>query len=117
MFSVTFKKRDHFNRTVLLSGILILSLYMFSIFGDGSVMFLFLREKLHWTLRKFTLFSCFSSIFWVFGTTVGIYVLSKLLKIPEVLVAFAGLMCVFTSSLMQGLATQDLHIYLGRICV
>lgn len=86
---------------------------MFTIFGDGGVIFLFMREKLHWTLKKYTLFSCFSSIFWVFGTTVGIYVLNKLLKIPELLVVLTGLMCLCTSSIIQGLATQDVHVYFG----
>lgn len=83
--------------------------------GDGSVMFLYLREKFDWTLTKFTLYNSATSVIWIVGTMGGTYILHKLLHVKEAVLVLIGFISVITGSLLLGFGRKDWYIYAGKI--
>lgn len=114
MFKSTFKRRENFDRAIILLSILLLTIYIFLINGDGSVVFLYLREKFQWTLEHYTLFNSAGNTVWILGTIFGIYFLHKLLNITESVLILVGFLSMCNGHLIAGFATQDWHIYMGK---
>lgn len=113
MLKTSFKKRQHYDRCTVLCCIFCLSLYIFTINGEGSIIFLYLREKFQWSLEKYTLYSAFHNIAWIIGTMFGVFILQKVLRIPETILIFVGFVSMFNGALMIGLANTDWSIYGG----
>ncbi|XP_049818956.1 proton-coupled folate transporter isoform X2 [Aethina tumida] len=113
MFKSTFKRRENFDRAIILLSILLLTIYIFLINGDGSVVFLYLREKFQWTLEHYTLFNSAGNTVWILGTIFGIYFLHKLLNITESVLILVGFLSMCNGHLIAGFATQDWHIYMA----
>ncbi|XP_044264004.1 tetracycline resistance protein, class C-like isoform X2 [Tribolium madens] len=111
LVKTTFKKRRNYDRCVVLSCVLMLTIFILVINGDGALIFLFLREKFHWSLEQYTLFSAAHSLTWVLGTAVGIYLLHKLLKIPETIMIVIGFISMFIGAVVMGLAIYSWQIY------
>ncbi|KYB26390.1 probable peptidoglycan muropeptide transporter SLC46 [Tribolium castaneum] len=111
LVKTTFKKRRNYDRCVVLSCVLMLTLFILVINGDGALVFLFLREKFHWSLEQYTLFSAAHNVTWVLGTAVGIYLLHKLLKIPETVMIVIGFISMFIGALVMGLAIYSWQVY------
>lgn len=112
-FKICFKQRQNKDRTILCLLIAVLSIFVFVVFSDSSVFFLYVRERFHWSLRKFTLFSSASTVLGICGMFFALYILNKFLKIRDVIIMV--FICIFyvVSSTLTGLATDDWHIYLG----
>lgn len=65
MLRTSFRSRDGYNRAIILLIVAALALYFVVVSGDGSVMFLFVREKFAWTLRQYTLYNSATNIMWI----------------------------------------------------
>jgi PCFT/HCP family folate transporter-like MFS transporter 1/3 len=113
MLKTTFKGRQNYDRFVVLCCVLMLTIYILAINGDGAVIFLFLRENFHWSLRKYTLFSAAHNVTWVLGTVIGVYLLHKLMKISEAIMIVVGFMSMLVGMLVMGLAKYDWEVYTG----
>jgi PCFT/HCP family folate transporter-like MFS transporter 1/3 len=111
MLKTTFKGRQNYDRFVVLCCVLMLTIYILAINGDGAVIFLFLRENFHWSLRKYTLFSAAHNVTWVLGTVIGVYLLHKLMKISEAIMIVVGFMSMLVGMLVMGLAKYDWEVY------
>lgn len=114
MIKTTFKKRNNFDRYIVLSCIGMLTIYITIIDGNGAVVYLYLREKFQWTLEKYTLYNALHSITWIFGTIIGVYVIHKLLKIPESIMILVGFISLLNGTIVIAIARRDLDIYLGK---
>ncbi|XP_018576193.1 proton-coupled folate transporter isoform X2 [Anoplophora glabripennis] len=111
MVKTTFKRREYFIRSIILLNLLILTIHIFIMNGDGSIMFLYLREKFDWTLTKFTLFNSATSVVWIIGTMGGTYILHKLCNIKEAALILVGLISTTAGSLLQGFGKADWYLY------
>lgn len=114
MVKTTFKCREYFIRAIILLNLLILTVHMFIMNGDSSIMFLYLREKFDWTLTKFTLFNSATSVVWIIGTMGGTYILHKLFNVREAVLILVGLISTTLASLLQGFGTTDWYLYTGK---
>lgn len=111
---ICFKRRENRDRTILCLLILVLVIYVFVVFSDGSVFYLYVRERFHWSLRKYTLYSSSSSVLAICGMFFALYVLNKFLKIKDIYIVLLICLTFVASSITVGLATLDWHIYLGK---
>ncbi|KAJ3648217.1 hypothetical protein Zmor_020037 [Zophobas morio] len=111
MVTTTFKKRDNYVRFTVLCCILMITLSTITVTGGGSVMFLFLREQFHWSLQKYTLFAAAGSVCQILGTISAVYVLHKVLKIPETVLILVALLSSLNGALMMGLAHSYWTVY------
>ncbi|CAH0551578.1 unnamed protein product [Brassicogethes aeneus] len=111
MLKSTFKERESYTRPIILLSILLLTLYIFVINGDASITFLYLRDKMQWSLKQYTIFSSIGTVIFIVGTVFGIYILHTLLNITESVLVLCGFLSFMNGHLIQGLATKDWHIY------
>lgn len=109
----TFKDRENYGRALLMIIFVVSTIAMFASIADASVIFMFLREKFHWDLEHYTLYSAVTSLLGIVGTFLGIALMHKLLKFSEMPLIILGLCSYFSSSIIQGFAVKDWHIYLG----
>lgn len=65
MLRTSFRSRGGYNRAIILLTVTALALYFVVVFGDGSVMFLFVREKFFWTLPQYTLYNSATNVMWM----------------------------------------------------
>ena len=114
MLTTTFKPRRNYDRFIVLCCILILTIFIVAVNGDGALAFLYVREKFHWSLQQYTLYSAAHNVAWVVGTLFGTYVLHKLMKIPETFMLLVGFTSMFFGMLMMGLAIYDWEVYAGK---
>ncbi|KAI4466618.1 MFS transporter [Holotrichia oblita] len=111
MLRATFRRRENYGRAILLTTFCVSTISIFAFTADSSVLFLFLREKLHWDLEHYTLYSSVSSLTSIVGTFVGVGLLNKLLKIPETPLLIVGCLSYLGSSMLLGFAIKDWYIY------
>lgn len=107
-----FKRREHHSRIVLLTSMGLLTLIVMAS-SDNSLMFMYVRQKLNWSLRKFTLFSSITNVAGILGTLFFVYVLHKMMKIADTAVLLLGLCSMIIGSLLYGIAKSDWYIYAG----
>ncbi|KAK9877563.1 hypothetical protein WA026_018666 [Henosepilachna vigintioctopunctata] len=113
--ATTFKRRPNNRRSIILLCVTISSLFLLAVMSEGGCIYLFLRLKFGWSLRKYTIFSSVKDVLYVVGTFLSIYGLHKILKVEESIVILMGLISCINGSLVQGLATTDTHIYFGAL--
>lgn len=83
--------------------------------GEASIMTLFLRNKLHWTLTKLTQVNSISSLGNIFGTLFTTIVLHKLLKFKEMPLCLFGIILQSCENILRGIATNDYYIFTGKL--
>ncbi|CAG9858542.1 unnamed protein product [Phyllotreta striolata] len=83
--------------------------------GDMSIITLYLRAKLQWTLKKITLVHSAVSFGAIFGNLFVTYVLHKFLKIKDVKLVILGITMRWLGCLLRGFATNDYYIYAAYI--
>lgn len=113
MFQVVFKRREQNRGAILLLGLMMMGGFVFVI-NDTTVQFFYLRRAFGWSLERFTIFQAVSQSLWVVGTIFVVYVLHKLLKIPESILLLVGFLSLLDSYLIYGLASESWHIYGGQ---
>ncbi|KAJ8955901.1 hypothetical protein NQ318_005449 [Aromia moschata] len=101
MVRTTIKKRQNFNRGIILLTITILTLHIFFVMGDGSLFFPLFERK----IRSAT------SVVGIIGTLGGTYLLHQLLHINEAVLLLLGCFTVTAAALLQGLGNKDWYIY------
>ncbi|KAH1006695.1 hypothetical protein HUJ05_007403 [Dendroctonus ponderosae] len=115
MFWTSFKNRPQYNRAILLSLVLALALFFVIVAGDGSVMFLFMREKFHWTLRQYTWYNTASNLMFISSTCFVVYIVHHKLHVKESWIVFLGFISLTAGALIQGLAQVDWLIYAAAV--
>ncbi|CAG9858828.1 unnamed protein product [Phyllotreta striolata] len=113
MFKVVFKKREDWNRLIIIIIFLAITIIDFTSTGSNIVRFQFLREQFSWTLPKFNWFNCVSHVITISGTIVGTAILNKLFKVQETVIALIGLFSSVAYCFLWGVATNDYYIYVG----
>lgn len=101
-----------FDRTSVICTALLLGLAAF-VWTDVSINFLYVRERFNWSLEKYTLFSSIEMCIYICGTLLTVYVLHKIVHIPETVLMLIACISLLNGSLMFALAKHDSVIYLG----
>lgn len=114
MFTTTFKKRKGGNRDKILLISAIAGLFSFINNGDVALRTLYLRKKFGWVMSKYTLFNGMNNIVQIVGTILGTILLIKWLKLRESVAILISLLLTVVGTALQGLATEDWEIYLGK---
>lgn len=114
MFKATFRKRENYDRFTVVSCLIMLILYLIVVQGDGAIVFYYLRRTFHWSVEQYTLYSAMHNITGIIGILVGVYLLHKLLKIPETIMILVGFLSMFNGMLTLGLAVRDRDVYFGE---
>lgn len=84
-------------------------------FTEGSVTlsYLFMREKFDWTIGNYNTYAATNIIVQVAGNVIGIYILSKMFGISEILIAAIAYSSSMTEYIIVGLANQSWQLYAG----
>ncbi|KAK9877565.1 hypothetical protein WA026_018668 [Henosepilachna vigintioctopunctata] len=111
MANSALRQRPHYERCLILLYILITSLFIFAYLADMTIIYLFLQLKFGWSLEKYNIFCSLRDTLTALGTFFGVYYLHRKLNVHESILIVMGLISCLNSSLVQGLASEDYHIY------
>lgn len=81
--------------------------------GSSAVMYLFTRERLHWNLSDFTIYSAFSIASTVIGTLL-ISVIQKWFVIKDTIISIAGYVAAIVQAVITSITSKTWHMYLGK---
>ncbi|KAL0869985.1 hypothetical protein ABMA27_006172 [Loxostege sticticalis] len=112
MFRECFKKRANYGRSKLLLTIAATALATFTLYGASSLIYLYTRNKLQWTMKDFTTFSAIGTV-WVMGGFFGVALIQKFLHISDLSFAAIAMVSCIAESIIKALATTSWHMYLG----
>ncbi|KAK4885298.1 hypothetical protein RN001_001569 [Aquatica leii] len=113
----TFKRRERYDRAMLLTVALLTVVFLLAATADGNIIFLYLRRKLNWTLTHYTLFASCRKISWIAGSIIGGLLLHKFLGIEESVIILLGFLSVMANAFIQGIATKDWHMYIAAATI
>ncbi|XP_050674415.1 proton-coupled folate transporter-like [Leptidea sinapis] len=85
------------------------------IFGEGAVLFLYTLKKFNMDVIDFSLFSTYSVLMGLAGTTVAVTIFSKLWKMHDALIGSIATICKVVSSFVYGFATNRTWFYTGPV--
>ncbi|KAG5858309.1 hypothetical protein JTB14_007639 [Gonioctena quinquepunctata] len=80
-----------------------------------SVTYLFTRYRFNWDEVDFSIFSTYSMVTNLIGTSLSVGVFSHLLKIDDAIIGIYSSMSKILSSFVYGFATTSLIFYLGKL--
>ncbi|KAH8373070.1 hypothetical protein KR009_011227 [Drosophila setifemur] len=136
MISTCFKPREHHARAIIWLVTLAMFLSIF-VFGESlgtitmptdrfrayvmcsltdgvmTVMYLFVREKFHWTVRDYTFYETVSHLIPMVGALIGFLILRKLFRLSVVTLALLAFFSEIINNLAKGFATMPWHMYLS----
>ncbi|KRF78646.1 probable peptidoglycan muropeptide transporter SLC46 isoform X2 [Drosophila virilis] len=113
MFRTCCKPRDNHAREIIWLVTLAMFMAMFVVDGAMTVMYLFVRQKFHWSVREFTLFETISQMVPMVGALIGILLLRKVFGLSVVTLALLSLFSEILSNLTRGCASFPWHMYLS----
>lgn len=108
---VLFKKRTGQKRLFLLLLILSKMVINFSITGEHSVFYLYVRRTFHWNEVEYSMFTAYRHVGLIFGTFISLYLASKLLKMHDALVGCLSCWFNTVGSLCYFFAYENWHFY------
>lgn len=112
MFNTFFKARSGYDRGIIW---LTVCIGAFTVLGSGgsNVFYLFTRRKFDWTLEDFTLWQSADLMAIIVGNFLGIAILKKIFKAPDIAIAFLSILCFVGDSFIKGLASHGWQLYLA----
>ncbi|XP_017066020.1 proton-coupled folate transporter [Drosophila eugracilis] len=116
LWKTCWKSREHKNRFILLTIMVVLLLTAFVSDGSNSVFYKFMRIKFHWTVKQFTQYETVSILVPAvagFGGVLFIWTLRKCTKSAIILLALVSLLSHCSSSLIKAFAMVDWQIYVA----
>ncbi|XP_028148003.1 proton-coupled folate transporter isoform X2 [Diabrotica virgifera virgifera] len=113
IIQTTIKKRENYDRAVIILILVCIVFYDFLIHADTSIRYVFLRSKLHWTFPKYNLFNSVCILISITGTVAGSYILQRMFHMKNSKIAMIGLTSMYSCVILQFLATNDTMIYIA----
>ncbi|EDW35819.1 GL17463 [Drosophila persimilis] len=113
MINTCFKPRENHARAIiwLVTMAMFLSIFVFD--GVMTVMYLFVREKFHWTVRDYTFYETVSHLVPMIGALIGFLVLRKVFRLSVVTLGLLAFFSEILNNLAKGFATMPWHMYLS----
>ncbi|KAH8359501.1 hypothetical protein KR093_007208 [Drosophila rubida] len=113
MIITCWKPREHNARGIIWLVTLAMFMTMFVVDGVMTVMYLFVRQKFHWSIREYTFFETVSQLVPMVGAMLGIVILRKLFGLSVVMLALLSLSSEILGNLAKGFAHLPWHMYLS----
>ncbi|XP_053687663.1 tetracycline resistance protein, class D [Sabethes cyaneus] len=115
LFYTCFKRRPNFDRVIIWLVITALGASIFAMEGNGTVNFLFLRERFDWTVKEYSFYDATIIVFMIVGNIVGMYGVKKFFGLSESILAAIGFCSYAIDSGIKGVAYQPWHLYLAIV--
>ncbi|KAH8362944.1 hypothetical protein KR084_003407 [Drosophila pseudotakahashii] len=115
MFSTCFKRRKNNAHTIIWLVTLAGFVSIFVVDGAMTVMYLFVRQQFHFTVREFTIFETVSQSVPMLGALLGILILRKLFGMSVVSLALLSLFSEVLSNVARGFAFLPWHLYISVV--
>lgn len=77
--------------------------------------YLYTREKLHWAMKDYTLFSAVSTTISFFGSFIGIGLLQKIFKLSDLVIPNIAFVSYIVEYIIRTFASTTWHMYLGKL--
>lgn len=113
MIRECFKRRVNYGRAQLLLLVMTNCLFIYIMYGELALEFLFTREKFHWDLSEYTFFGAITTVISFFGAFIGIAFLQKLLKLSDLMAINVAFLCGIVQYIVRVVAFRSWHMYLG----
>lgn len=113
IFATLFKKRELRERSMLWCLMTIVTLAVFTMHGNGTVNYLFVREKFGWALREWTIFDSTNTLITVFGLFFGLIILKKHFQLSDMTLAMLAVVSSIVDSTFKAFATKSYQMYLS----
>ncbi|XP_066256731.1 probable peptidoglycan muropeptide transporter SLC46 isoform X1 [Euwallacea similis] len=114
-FKVAFKSGPNNRKMKVMLLMLVVMVVIGPMHGEMNVAYLFTRYRFNWDEVDFSIFSTYSMITNLIGTSVSVGVFSHLLKIDDAIIGIYSSMSKILSSFVYGFARTSLVFYLGAI--
>ncbi|CAG9822653.1 unnamed protein product [Phaedon cochleariae] len=114
-FNVAFKEGKNKRKMKVMLLMLVVMVVIGPMHGEMSVSYLFTRYRFNWDEVDYSIFSTYSMVTNLIGTTLSVGVFSHLLKIDDAIIGIYSSMSKILSSFVYGFATTSLVFYLGAI--
>ncbi|XP_002071993.3 proton-coupled folate transporter [Drosophila willistoni] len=113
MFTTCMQERDYNARAIIwlitLSGFL----SIFVLDGSMPIMYLFIRQKFHWSVREITLYETAREFVPMVGAVFGFLILRKIFGLSLVTLTLMSIFSEILSNVSRGLAHFSWHLYLS----
>ncbi|XP_017835806.1 uncharacterized protein LOC108595152 [Drosophila busckii] len=115
MISTCTKPRENHARAIiwLVTFAMCFSIFVFD--GVMTVMYLFVREKFHWSVREYTFYETVSHLVPMVGAIIGFLILRKIFRLSVVTLALLAFFSEILNNLARGCASQPWHMYLSVV--
>jgi PCFT/HCP family folate transporter-like MFS transporter 1/3 len=114
MVTECFKRRPNYGRAKIFLLTLANALTIFTFYGMSSLDYLYAREKLHWALREYSLFTGASTLIAFIGSFLGIALFQRVLGVGDVVLAIASFFSSVGDCLIKTFAVTTWHMYFGK---
>lgn len=78
-----------------------------------ALSYLFTRERFLWTITQYNYYAAVNIVVQIFGNIFGIYILSRMFGVSEILIAMIAYASSMTEYIIVGFATQSWQLYVG----
>ncbi|XP_044262868.1 uncharacterized protein LOC123010223 isoform X2 [Tribolium madens] len=114
-FRVAFKEGENNRRKKVMLLMLVVMVVIGPLHGEMNVTYLFTRYRFNWDEVDFSIFSTYSMVTNLIGTSISVGVFSHVLKIDDAIIGIYSSMSKILSSFVYGFAKTSLVFYLGAI--
>ncbi|ALC48026.1 CG8008 [Drosophila busckii] len=115
MFKTCLEPREYNAREIIWLVTLAMFMTIFVVDGVMTVMYLYVRQQFHWSVREFTFFETISQLVSMLGALIGFLLLRKVFGLSVVTLALLSLCSDVFSNLIRGFATLPWHMYLSIV--
>ncbi|KAG6456780.1 proton-coupled folate transporter [Manduca sexta] len=113
MIMECFKQRPNFGRAQILLLTFANSLSIFVMYGLLGLEYMYVREKLHWVLKDYTLYSAVNTTLSFLGSFAGIIIIQKLFGLSDLVVANIAFLSALAEFIIKTLAVSTWYMYFG----
>ncbi|CAH0713274.1 unnamed protein product, partial [Brenthis ino] len=106
-----FKRRPNYGRAQILLLTVANSLSIFIMFGLMSLEYLYTRQKLHWAIKQYTMYSATHTTISFFGSFFGVMLVQRLFKVSDLAFAMTAFLSASGEYLVKTFATASWHMY------
>ncbi|XP_061720375.1 probable peptidoglycan muropeptide transporter SLC46 [Cydia pomonella] len=115
MVTECFKRRPNHGRAKIFLLTLANTLTIFILYGASSLDYLYTREKLHWAMKQYTLFTAANTLIAFLGSILGIYMFQRVLGLGDVPLAIVSFISAVADCLLKTFAVTTWHMYLTSV--
>lgn len=115
LFKTCCQRRPKCDRAIIWLIMMALTLSIAIMQGDGSVTYLFVRERFQWTLEDYSLFNAARIVIQIGGSVLGMIILRKYLGFSIVAMGLIALGCSVLESTVRATAVYSWEMYLGTV--